>query len=144
METDLTINESVIIPGAELIISVSRASGPGGQHVNKTSSRVSLRWNILNSQALNKAQREQILQRCKNRLVGEGEILLHVESERSQLRNREIARERLVHIIQDALRVIKKRVATKPSLGSKKRRIEVKKKRGVIKKLRNFDARNNH
>lgn len=144
METDLIINERVTIPGAELIISVSKASGPGGQHVNKTSSRVSLRWNVQNSQALTPTQRAQIMERLKSRLVGEGEVLLHVESERSQLRNREIARERLVHLIKDALRVIKKRVATKPSLGSKVRRIENKKKRGTIKKLRKFDSGNNH
>lgn len=144
METDLTINERVTIPGAELIISVSKASGPGGQHVNKTSSRVSLRWDVLNSQALSEAQRALIIERLKSRLVGDGELLLHVESERSQIRNREIARERLVQIVKDALRVIKKRVATKPSLGSKTRRIENKKKRGIIKKLRKFDSGNNH
>lgn len=144
METDLIINERVTIPGAELIVSVSKASGPGGQHVNKTSSRVSLRWNVLSSQALTDAQRAQIMQRLKARLVGEGELLLHVESERSQLRNREIARQRLAQIVKDALRVIKKRVATKPSLGSKARRIDDKKKRGIIKKFRKFDSRNNH
>jgi len=144
METDLTINERLTIPGSELEVSVSKASGPGGQHVNKTSSRVSLRWSVKHSQALTEAQRAQIMQRLKARLVGEGELLLHVDSERSQLRNRETARERLAQIVKDALRVVKKRVATKPSLGSKARRIEGKKKRGVIKKLRKLDSGNNH
>jgi len=136
MEKDLTINQHIIIPGSELYVSVSRASGPGGQHVNKTSSRVSLRWNIKNSTALTDAQRVQILERLKSRLVGDCELLLHVESERSQLRNREIARERLAHIVKKALRPVKKRIATKATVASKTRRLEGKKKRGIIKKLR--------
>lgn len=139
MEADLPINDQVLIPASELSISVSRASGPGGQHVNKTSSRVSLRWDVKNSKALNEAQRALIMQRLYTRLVGEGEILLHVESERSQQRNLSIARLRLVKLVRDALRPVKKRVATRPTLGSKTRRIANKKKRGIIKKLRKFD-----
>jgi len=136
MEKDLIINQQVIIPGAELSVSVSRASGPGGQHVNKTSSRVSLRWNIKISRALTQQQKIIILERLASKLVGDSELLIHVESERSQLRNREIARERLVKIIKKALKPRKRRIATKPTQESKKRRLNNKKKRGVIKKLR--------
>jgi len=140
MELDLIINSNVTIPGAELSVSVSRSSGPGGQHVNKTSSRVSLRWNIKNSQALTEIIRNLLLHRLSARLVGEGELLVHVESERSQLRNREIARERLAEVVRKALKISKKRIATKPTHASKDRRVSNKKRRGIIKKLRKLDS----
>ncbi len=140
MEADLNINERVIIPGSELSVSTSRASGPGGQHVNKTSSRISLRWNLETSEALNDRERDRVRGRLRSRLVGDGEILIHVEAERSQHRNREIARERLAELVRDALLPIKKRVPTKPTLGSKARRIDSKKKRSIVKKLRNFSG----
>jgi ribosome-associated protein len=136
METDLPIDHRIIIPGAELDVAVSRASGPGGQHVNKTSSRVSLRWNIAETTALTDEEKARVLERLRHRLVGESEILIHVESERSQLQNRRIARERLVKLIKDALAVKRKRIATKPTARSKTKRIESKKLRGLIKKLR--------
>lgn len=136
LEADLSINEKVVIPGSELSVVVSRASGPGGQHVNKTSSRVSLRWNVLTSLALTEDERVRVMTRLQSRLVGDSELLIHVESERSQLKNRELARARLAELVREALRPKKIRRATKPTLGSKTRRIEGKKKRGVIKKLR--------
>lgn len=136
MELDLEINQLLKIPGAELTVTASRSGGPGGQHVNKTSSRVTLRWSIALSQALNDEQRALLLTRLKHRLVGDGEILIHVESERSQHRNRHIARERLALLIKDALRVTKRRVATKPTASSKNKRRESKIRRSTIKKLR--------
>lgn len=136
MEADLLINSQLVIPGSELVVSTSRSSGPGGQHVNKTSSRVSLRWNIALSHVLSDAQRTLLLHRLTSHVVGEGEILLHVESERSQHKNRALARERLVKLIQHALRPEKPRVATRPTAGSKTRRIQSKIRRSVIKKLR--------
>lgn len=136
MEADLLINSQLVIPGSELVVSTSRSSGPGGQHVNKTSSRVSLRWNIALSHVLSDAQRTLLLHRLTSHVVGEGEILLHVESERSQHKNRALARERLAKLIQHALRPEKPRVATRPTAGSKTRRIQSKIRRSVIKKLR--------
>lgn len=136
MEADLVINHRVTIPGSELVITASRASGPGGQNVNKTSSRISLRWNIATSTALCDEERARVLKKLSTRLVGESELLIHVESERSQFQNRRIARERLAQPIRDALVVHKKRVATKPTAGSKARRLGDKKLRGIIKKLR--------
>lgn len=136
MEADLRINSEIIIPGTELIVTASRASGPGGQHVNKTSSRVSLRWSVKDSKALTEEQRALLLARLHTRLVGEGELLLHVESERSQLKNRKIARDRLVEIVARALRPVIVRKATKPTAGSKARRLGEKKKRGLLKKVR--------
>lgn len=135
---DLFITAHIIIPASELVITTSRASGPGGQHVNKTSSRVSLRWNIAQTQSLNESEKAIILARLRYRLVGEEEILIHVDSERSQLRNRKIACERLALLIKNALIPTKPRIDTKPTLSSKKRRMEGKRRRGVIKKLRKF------
>lgn len=136
MEADLVVNQYVVIPGPELSISVSRASGPGGQHVNKTSSRVTLRWNVAKSTALTDTERARIMVRLQSRIVGEGEILIHVESERSQLQNKKIARARLCQLLREALRIKKTRIATKPTSGSKSKRLEGKKRRGILKKLR--------
>jgi ribosome-associated protein len=136
LDAGLVINEKVVIPFSEFSIIVSRSSGPGGQHVNKTSSRVSLRWNIWESQALTKKEKNLLLIRLRSYVVGEGEILIHVESERSQLRNKEIAKERLVNLVKKALIPKKKRLATKPTLGSKVKRLANKKKRSYLKTLR--------
>lgn len=136
MEADLVINRTLTIPGAELDLSYSRSSGPGGQHVNKTSSKVSLRWSVAESASLTDRQRAMLLARLHARLVGEGELLINVESERSQVKNRQIARERLAEIVEKALRPTKSRVATKPTKGSQIRRVEDKKKHGLVKKMR--------
>jgi ribosome-associated protein len=136
LEANLPINNRIIIPGDELHVTVSRSSGPGGQHVNKTSSRVSLRWSIPTSSVLSDEERSVLLTRLASRLVGDGDILLHVESERSQQRNREVARERLAQLVGDALRPRKKRVATQPTRSSKAKRLKQKKLRSIVKKLR--------
>lgn len=136
MEADLYIDKTTTIKGSELSVTASRASGPGGQHVNKTSSKVSLRWNVKESLSILDEQKSKILEKLKTRLVGDGELLIHVESERSQHRNREIARARLKEMIIKALVVYKKRVATKPTLGSKQKRMSTKLRRGILKKLR--------
>lgn len=140
MEADIHINERIIIPGSELELSASRSSGPGGQHVQKTNSRVSLRWNLETTVALNDKERDCVRRRLRTRLVGDGDILIHVESERSQQRNREIARQRLLELIQNALLPIKKRFPTSPTKASKARRIDSKKRRSIVKKLRTFKA----
>lgn len=138
MEADIRINENIVIPGSELEVVSSRSSGPGGQHVQKTNSRVSLRWNLETTVALNDRERDRVRGRLRPRLVGDGEILIHVESERSQQRNREIARQRLFELIRDALLPIKKRFPTSPTMASKARRIDSKKRRSIVKKLRTF------
>lgn len=136
MEQDLIVNPRLIIKGNELLITASRSGGPGGQHVNKTSSKIALRWNVKHSESISDEQKNLILKRLSCRLVGEEEILIQVESERSQLRNRMIARERLKALLFDALKPVKKRTKTKPTLGSQLRRLENKKQRGQVKKLR--------
>ncbi len=136
METDLPINHRILIPGAELIVTASRSSGPGGQNVNKTSSRISLRWNIKETKALTEEEKLRVLHKLNHRIVGDGDILINVETERSQLQNRRIARERLAQLITEALIHKKTRRKTKPTAGSKARRVETKKLRGIVKKLR--------
>lgn len=136
MNEDLIVRQNLIIPAAELAWSTSRASGPGGQHVNKTSSRVSVRWDVLESAILTESQRKRILEKLSSRLTGEGVLVVNVESSRSQHRNRQLASERLVELVRQALVRPKKRVPTRPSKAAKKRRIEAKKRRSGIKSNR--------
>lgn len=138
---DLYIEGGPTIPGAELQVVVSRASGPGGQHVNKTSSRVTLRWSIAHSGALSEGQRAWLLKRLSHRLIGEGELQVSVDEHRSQLRNREAARARLAEVVAKALRRPKVRKATRPSKGAKVRRLNAKKQRGALKASRRKPGR---
>lgn len=133
MSADLFVRPGFVIPGDELEESTSRAGGPGGQSVNTTSSRVSLRWNVPTS-AISDYFRNRML--AKLRLTRDGDVLIHADEHKSQLQNREAARDRLKQMILDALEVPKKRVATKPSKGAKKRRVDDKKARGATKRLR--------
>lgn len=136
MEEDLPITGDVTIPGSELGFSASRAGGPGGQHVNKTSSRVTLRWDVSSTVALDDAQRARVVERLASRIGKDGILQVSAEGERSQHRNRQDARERLASLVEEALRVPKKRIPTRPTRASKKRRVEEKRRRGAVKKLR--------
>lgn len=136
MDADLFITDALSIPASELIVTASRASGPGGQNVNKTSSKVLLRWSVQTSTVLSDYQRGLIMERLRSRIVGDGDILIQVESERSQIRNRAIARERLQELLREALRPVKARAATKIPRRAHSRRLDGKKKRGLIKKIR--------
>ncbi len=140
MEEDLIIREGVVIPGGELWFTASRAGGPGGQHGNKTSSRVTLHWVAANTDALDDPARERVLARLGERLTREGILQVHVEETRSQHRNREIARERLAGLVDQALKVRKKRIPTRISRAKKRRRVDAKKKRGEVKRLRGAPA----
>lgn len=104
--------------------------------MNTTSSRVTLIWNLTSSNALNDRQRERLIQKLSRRINSEGELLIHSEKFRSQNRNREDCLERLRDIIQEALKVQKKRVPTKPSKGSVEKRLKSKHKKSEIKKSR--------
>jgi ribosome-associated protein len=136
MEEDLTINETLVIPGAELGFTASRASGPGGQHVNKTSSRVTLQWDVAGSTLLTSRQRELIEQRLASRLTRDGVLQVHAEGSRSQHRNRELARERLVELVAGALHTDPPRRATRTPRGVHRRRVANKRKRGETKRMR--------
>lgn len=133
---DLEIRPGLVIPAAELQESASRSGGPGGQHVNKTSTRVSLRWNALTSESLSEAQRKRLLRRLQSRLTQSGDLLVHARQQRSRARNRELARERLAELVRDALARRTRRVATRPSASSDKRRLTAKRQRSERKRTR--------
>ncbi len=135
----LVVNESLSIPRSELDVRVSRASGAGGQHVNKTSSRVEIFWNVKSSGALSDGQRERLLRRLASRLTSEGSLRIVASDMRSQLRNRGIAEERLVEMVRSALVVPKKRRATRPTRASKEARLDEKKRHSSKKKERRKD-----
>ena len=133
---DLIINTRISIPQWELIFTASRSTGPGGQHANKTSSRVTLHWSIPNSSALTETQKKRIIQKLNRRLTSDGVLLINVADFRSQHHNKEIALQRLKEILIEALKVQKRRKPTKPSRAAKQRRVDEKKSRGTLKKLR--------
>jgi len=129
----LVVNERVAIPRHELTARASRAGGAGGQHVNTSSSRIELTWNVRTSAALDEEMRARLLTKLDTKLDGEGTLRVVASDRRSQLQNREAAEKRLAEMVRRALVVPKKRRATKPSRASKEKRISEKKKRGETK-----------
>ncbi len=115
------------IPRDELSARATRSSGAGGQHVNKTSSRIQLSWNVRATVALDDAQKERILRKLASRLTEAGILTISVSDTRSQHRNREIAEARMTGIVRAALAVPKKRKATRPTRAAKEARLESKK-----------------
>ena len=133
---DIIVTASVIIPASELSVSTSKASGPGGQHVNTTNSRVTLRYCPATSQALTDAQKERVQDILQHRLTKEGELLISCDTGRSQCKNRDEACGRLAALLRAALVPKKARRATRPTKASKLRRLNTKKARGNVKKMR--------
>ncbi len=140
MSSTLFINSQLEIPESELEITTSRSGGPGGQHVNTTSSKVTLRWNIAQSQVLSEKVRAQLMKNLVSRLTLQGELVLQVDTSRSQMQNREIAFERLTIIIQKALLISKKRIPTKPKKSAKLRRLNDKSHVSNTKRQRKSSA----
>lgn len=132
----LSISEKLQIPDSELAESFVRASGPGGQNVNKVASAVELRFDVARSAALPEPLRARLLARRDRRLTADGVLVIQANRFRDQARNRADARERLAEIVRAAQHVPKKRVATRPTRASKERRIAAKKKRGQHKRTR--------
>ena len=114
-ENLLQVNDILSIPRSELDVRVSRASGAGGQHVNKTSSRVEIFWNIPGSRALSEEQRSRLMEKLASKLTTEGSIRVVASDMRSQSRNRDLAEERLADLVRRALIIPRKRRATKPT-----------------------------
>ena len=126
----IRVTRSVVLRLSEIDLQVSRSSGPGGQHAQKSETRVVAVFDVEGSDALTETQKRRVIARA-------GPVLRAVaQDERSQSRNRELAVDRLVDALRDALRVERKRVPTKPTAAARKRRLEQKKRRSQTKKLR--------
>ena len=132
----IRITRSVSIPDTEIEMHASRSGGPGGQSVNTTSSKIELRWNVRESAALTEQQRARVMERLSSRLTGDGVLILQGSEHKSQHRNREAVQARFRAIVGEALEPPKPRRRTRPSRGAKERRLQKKKQRGEIKRLR--------
>jgi len=136
VKNDLYIKNGITIPDHELEIATSRAGGPGGQHVNKTDTRITVRWNVNTTQALTEEQKTRVLEKLHNRLTSEGELIIHNSTSRSQNQNKKNALLILAQEIGDTLYIAKKRIATKVSKTLKEARLKSKSHRSSIKKMR--------
>lgn len=132
----LWISDTVQIADWELSEQFTRSQGPGGQNVNKVSTAVELRFEAARSPHLTPAVKARLRRLAGRKWLDDGAILIRAEDTRSQARNREIARDRLAEMIRAALVAPKRRVATKPTMGSVRRRLAAKKARGEVKALR--------
>jgi ribosome-associated protein len=137
---DLRVNNWLVLPASELRERFSRSSGPGGQSVNTTDSRVELSFDIANSPSLPERERGRALSRLEARLA-DGVLTVAAEAERSQLMNRDAARARLAAVIKEAIAPPPPpRVPTKPTRGARERRLADKRRRGQTKRDRRYDA----
>jgi ribosome-associated protein len=132
----LRITASLAIPRSELTFRASRSSGPGGQHVNRSATRVELWWNVAESRSLSDPQRGLLLHRLRRRLDRSGRLRLVSDEQRSQTRNRVAAAERLVKLLAAALHVAPPRKATRRTVGSVEQRLEAKRRRAAAKARR--------
>ncbi len=130
--------EPIHIPdlSSEMVFQSSRSSGPGGQNVNKVNSRVELRFDLINSNLLNEQQKTILLRKLASRVTNDGILILASQEDRSQLRNKELVVIRFYEILQQALKPVRKRRATRPTRASVERRIQAKKVRAQRKSSR--------
>lgn len=136
MSGDVRVNRTLTIPADEIELRFSPSGGPGGQHANRSATRVDLYWNVEDSRVLGPRQRARIKGHLRSRLDSSGTLRLSSDRHRSQLRNREEAESRLARLVAEALLPPKERVPTGPSRSARVRRLESKRRRARIKKLR--------
>ena len=134
--SDLFIKPGILIPAHELEIWASRSGGAGGQHVNKTSSKVSVSWHVTGSTAISSNEKERILKNLASRITTEGYLIVSNGDTRSQHENKKRALDQLTTLLEKALHIPKKRTATKISKGIQEKRLHTKSARGEVKKLR--------
>ncbi len=136
MTEGLDLGRGLFIPAAELRFQAEPSSGPGGQHANRSSTRVVVLFDVQASEVLTAAQKATITEKLASRLIGGRILRVAIQSERSQLRNREAALARMTELLRTALKPAIRRRPTRPTAGSKRRRVEAKKRRGETKKQR--------
>jgi ribosome-associated protein len=136
MKNDLFIKNGITIPEHELEITTSRSGGAGGQHVNKTDTRITIRWNIKATQALADEQKQLVLEKLASRITQDGDLVINNSESRSQQQNKKNALNNLAAVIRNALHVPKKRIATKVSKALKEARLKTKAHRSTIKQMR--------
>jgi ribosome-associated protein len=132
----LRVGRSVTIPEDEIELKFTPSGGPGGQHANRSATRVELTWNVVSSRALDERQRDRIRARLRHRIDSAGVLRLTSDKHRSQFRNRADVRRRLVSLVADALRPQTRRVPTTPTAASGRRRLQSKRRRSETKRLR--------
>ncbi len=132
----IRVTPTVAIPLTELSFRASRSGGPGGQHVNTSSTRIELWWDARTSPSLREEQRALVLARLATRLTADGLLRIVASETRSQAQNRELALERFQEVLARALAITKRRKATRPSRAAKERRLAAKKQRGARKRER--------
>jgi len=133
---DLVVNERLTVPGRDLSWTASRASGPGGQNVNKVATKVTLRFDLRGTDSLTRTQKARLRKLAGKRIDAQGSLMVNAQAERSQRQNLERARDGLRKLIGKALIPPKRRVATKPSRTAKRKRLENKRRRGDQKRVR--------
>jgi ribosome-associated protein len=132
----LHVNEQITIPDSEFTFTYSRSSGPGGQNVNKVSSRATMHWNVRDSQSLPPAIRQRFIERFRNRITVEGAVVIHSQRHRDQLRNAQDCLSRLQTMILSVEKPPTPRKKTRPSRGANQRRLKDKKQRSERKQNR--------
>lgn len=135
----LSVTPELAIPRAELQFRATRAGGPGGQHVNTSSTRIELLWDLARSTAVNEELRARLREKLASRLDADGMVRVVASDRRSQLQNREAAEERLVSLVRQALVVPKRRRPTQPTRAAREARLSEKKRRGERKRNRRRD-----